>query len=138
MTAAGGARSTTQTLVELCRRAELVVSDVQADRGEVQCLHHRWPEPIAVAADAAALADALVLARNDVDDLWPGRDADDGALALVSTALEAAIDSRHTAPRRIDFVGSRWQVTPPDQPPRRGSTADGAHWVAPPRRGRPE
>jgi len=48
-------------------------------------------ESVRVSADPANLERALQRAETDVDVLWPGRDLREGAIALLSVALEARI-----------------------------------------------
>ena len=130
-------RVTMQKLAELCRRAGLTVTSVAEDLDEVHCVHDRWPDDvITVAADRAVLEVALSTAAGDVDDLWPGRDPEDGAIALLSTSLHAALDARRTTPTKAVLGDSpTWKVMPPEQLPQRGPSTGLAHWEAPPRDG---
>ena len=103
-------RATMQKLVEICGRAGLTITSVEKDLDE---------------SGAAA----------DVDDVWPGRDPEDGAIALLSTSLHAALDARRTTPTKAVLGDSpTWKVMPPEQPQRDPSTGP-AHWEAPPRDG---
>ncbi|KQX64394.1 hypothetical protein ASD06_09425 [Angustibacter sp. Root456] len=126
-----------QELAEICRRAGLTVASVADDLDEVRCVHDRWPDDvITVAADRAVLERGLSSAAADVEDLWPGRDPDDGAIALLSTSLHAVLDARYAIATRVVLGDSpTWEVTPPDQFPQRGPSTGPAHWVAPRRDG---
>jgi hypothetical protein len=129
-------RVTMQSVAEICRRAGLTITSVEEDLDEVHCVHDRWPDDvIAVAADRAVLARELSGAAADVDDLWPGRDPEDGAIALLSTSLHAALHARRTTPTKAVLGDSpTWKVMPLEQP-QRGPSTGPAHWEAPPRDG---
>ncbi|KQX64403.1 hypothetical protein ASD06_09475 [Angustibacter sp. Root456] len=126
-------RVTMQKLAEICRRAGLTVTSVAEDLDEVHCVHDRWPDGVvSVAADGAVLEGALSGAAADVEYLWPGRDPEDGAMALLSTSLHAVLDARFATPTRAVLGGSlTWEVTPPEQFPQRGRSPGPAHWEAP-------
>lgn len=130
-------RVTMQKLVEICGRAGLTVTSVAEDRDEVHCVHDRWPDDvITVTADGAILEGALSSAAADVEDLWPGRDPEDGAIALLSTSLHAVLHARHVTPTAVVLGDSiTWEVKPPEQFPRIDPSTGSAHWVAPRRDG---
>jgi hypothetical protein len=130
-------RVTVQKLAEICRRAGLTVTSVAEDLDEVHCVHDRWPDGVvSVAADGAVLEGVLSSAVADVEYLWPGRDPEDGAMALLSTSLHAVLDARFVTPTRAVLGDSlTWEVMPPEQLPQRGPSTGPAHWEASPRNG---
>lgn len=126
------------TLIEICRRADLEIS-ATADRPlPVAARYARWPHRTfeVTIDDDESLVRALNRAASDVEDLWPGRDREEGALTLLSTSLRAALDSRQTAPRTVTFDGSGlWVTTPQEETPGSGSRRTERRWMAPRRTG---
>lgn len=122
---------TAEALLDLCLRAELGVTPGETAY-DVRARHDRWPnQTFLVVADERALSAALHASGDDVEELWPGLDRVDGALALLATSLRAALDVRRSAPEQVAFShAGMWVVTPADDAPDAVGDTDGVRWSA--------
>lgn len=77
-------------------------------------IYERWPEAqIHVRASSSDIQMALARLHQDVDDVWPGRDANDGSISLLAIALESVIAARRTPPAEIVLTASgSWIASP--------------------------
>lgn len=108
-------------LLEICRRAGLEpAADAACPQSDgVVCRSAFFMgAELVVAAAADVLDRCLEQAAGEVPLLWPGRHAHDGALALLSTSLQAAVESRRQAPRSMTLsADGSWQATPTESFP---------------------
>lgn len=120
-------------LAEVAARAGLLPGD-ESVPGQLGCVYPaRWPGvSFAVVADPRHLRAALTAAAADVDDLWPGRATDDGALSLVAIGLQEMLDVRRDAPAAVVLAPSGGWVTEPVERSagRPGDESDQLEWRA--------
>jgi hypothetical protein len=113
-------------LEEVCRRSGLepLAASSHAPTGEVRCRSAAFDgAEVVVVAAPDVLEASIHQAAAEVPHLWPGREARDGALALLATSLQAVIEARREAPRSVRLsANGLWRATPaetfpPTDPP---------------------
>lgn len=128
------------SLVDVCRRAGLSLgqpaigegADADQKSTSVTCRSPAWGDlDFTVVAPSDVFMLSLEQAASDVDDLFPGRNRVDGAIALLSTALQAAVESRLSPPEIVALVGpGSWTVTPPETWPSAEHPPQETEWHA--------
>ncbi len=129
------------SLLDVCRRAGLSVvlpadgvdDDAGEDANRVPCRTSAWDGLVfTVVAAPDALNLSIEQAVSDVEHLWPGRDPAEGAIALISTALQAAVESRLSPPKTVTLDGTgAWIITPPETWPSTKDMPLQTEWRAP-------